>query len=91
MYRLVILLSLFSLNSFAGLQDCHRQVSQADKSECMLFEKDRAIGRLMSEITKSCALRAEIRESKGGSIYPMLIDECMVKEINELSKYVGED
>jgi uncharacterized protein YecT (DUF1311 family) len=87
----IIIFVLISLPSFADVKDCHRQVSQADKSECMMFEKDRAIGRLMTEITKECAEKKEIRESKGGSIYPMLIDECMIKEINSLWKYVDED
>ena len=87
---LLIVLTFLSFNTFAGLQDCRRQVSQADKSECMLFEKDRAIGRLMTEITKSCAERSEIKESKSGSIYPMLVDECMIQEINTLLKYVED-
>ena len=52
----------------------------------MMFEKDRAIGRFMKELTEKCAEEKEIKESKGGSIYSMLLDECMVEELDDLSK-----
>jgi hypothetical protein len=57
----------------------------------MMFEKDRAIGRFMKELTKKCAEDEEIKESKGGSIHSMLLDECMIEELDDLSKKLGKD
>ena len=42
----------------------------------------------MIEITKWCADKDEIKESLGGSIYPMLLDECMAKKLDKLAKKV---
>lgn len=86
---LIIAMSLlFSSLSFARTKECHAEITQADKNECMLFERDRAVGRLMIEITKWCADKDEIKESLGGSIYPMLLDECMAKKLDKLAKKV---
>ncbi len=88
---LSILVLFISHSTLASLRDCYRQVSQADKNECMMFEKDRAIGRFMKELTKKCAQDEEIKESKGGSIHSMLLDECMIEELDDLSKKLGKD
>lgn len=83
---ILILLITFSLPSFAKLKDCYAKVSQAEKNECMTFEKDQVIGQLMTRITLICSEKEEIRDSKGGSIYPMILDECIAKEITKLLK-----
>lgn len=91
MKSMLLLLALsISQPALASLRDCYRQVSQADKNECMMFEKDRAIGRFMKELTEKCAKDEEIKESKGGSIHSMLLDECMVEELDDLSKKLGK-
>lgn len=82
---------LMSLSAAASLRDCYRQVSQADKNECMMFEKDRSIGRFMKELTEKCAEEDEIKESKGGSIHSMLLDECMIEELDDLSQKMKKD
>lgn len=92
MKSLLLLIPLFiSQTALASLRDCYRQVSQADKNECMMFEKDRAIGRFMKELTEKCAEDEEINESKGGSIHSMLLDECMIEELDDLSKALNKD
>jgi hypothetical protein len=78
----------FASLSFAGTKECHIEVTQAEKNECMLFERDQAVGRLMIKITKWCAEKDEVKESLGGSIYPMLLDECMARKLDKLAKKV---
>ena len=84
----LVLALLVSLNSFAGTKQCHRELSQADKNECMAFERDKAVGTLMTRVTEYCSHDSEIQEAKGGSIYPMLLDECMTRELLGLVKKV---
>ncbi len=83
---LIVTVLLLSTLSFAKIKDCYKEVSQAEKNECMLFERDQAVGRLMTAVTESCATEDEVQESRGGSIYPMLLDECMTKKLDHLTK-----
>lgn len=80
----------FSLMGFAKISDCYKEVTQAGKNECMAYERDLAVGRVMMEVTESCAEKEEIKASKGGTIYPMLLDECMANQLNELVEQVEE-
>jgi hypothetical protein len=86
-----VLSAIFSLTASASLRDCYRQVSQADKNECMMFEKDRAIGRFMKELTQKCAGNEEIKDSKGGTIHSMLLDECMINKLDDLAEAMKKD
>ncbi len=52
----------------------------------MAFERDQAVGRLMTKVTEDCAKDDEVKDAKGGSIYPMLVDECMAKRLDRLAK-----
>ena len=81
-----LLLFIFSSESFARPRDCYKKISQANKNECMTLERDKAIGQLMIKITLDCSEKEEIKESKGGTIYPMLLDECMTLEIRRIIK-----
>ena len=90
MPSLLIALVLYSSFALAKISDCHREISQADKNECMTFEKDRAIGKLMKRVTEYCAEKDQVSDSKGGSIYPMILDECMTKELLELTQEVDD-
>jgi hypothetical protein len=86
---LIMAMSLFfSSFSFAKFNECYKEISQAAKNECMLFERDKSVGKLMAKITKWCADKEELKASVGGSIYPMLLDECMAKKIDYLSKHI---
>lgn len=91
MKSFLILMLLFTTSIFANTLDCYKEVTQADKNECMAFERDQAIGRLVKNVTEKCADENEISDSQGGSIYPMLLDECMAKEFNKLAKDKEED
>ncbi len=85
---LIIALVFYSSLSMAKTSECYREVSQADKNECMAFEKNKAIGKLMKKVTEYCADKGQVSDSKGGSIYPMVLDDCMTKEILELAQEV---
>ena len=86
---LIMAMSLFfSSFSYAKVNDCYKEISQAAKNECMLFERNKSVGRLMAKITRWCADKEELQESMGGSIYPMLLDECMAKKLDYLSKHI---
>lgn len=52
-----LLTSLVLCSSFAlaKISDCHQEISQADKNECMSFEKVKALDKLMKKVTKFCA------------------------------------
>lgn len=84
-YLIIFLVSLAN-GVHASVQDCYRQITQADKNECMTFEKDRAIGRFMAAITKKCARDKEVRESAGGTLQSMLLDECLINELQDLTQ-----
>jgi hypothetical protein len=83
---LITTLLLFSSLSYASIRDCHREITQSEKNECMAFERDQAVGRLMTKVTEDCAKDDEVKDAKGGSIYPMLVDECMAKRLDRLAK-----
>lgn len=85
---LALIFAFYAPYSLAKVNECYKEISQADKNECMLFERDRAVGRLMIEITTWCADKDEVKESLGGSIYPMLLDECMAKKLDKLAKRI---
>jgi len=87
---LVFFFLLIPILSSAKFNDCYKEVTQADKNECMLYERDLAVGKLMEEVTTYCSKQDEIKEAKGGSIYPMLVDECMAKKLNQLTGLVDE-
>jgi len=42
----------------------------------------------MAKITRWCAQKEELKASIGGSIYPMLLDECMANKLDYLSKHI---
>jgi len=67
-------------------QDCLSEITQSEKSECMTLLKNEAIGDLVSVVSVYCSHKKEIKESEGGTIYPMLLDECMEKEFRGLVK-----
>ena len=87
---LLITLLLFSSLSYARIIDCHSEITQSEKNECMAFERDQAVGRLMTKVTEDCAKDEEVKDAKGGSIYPMLVDECMAKKLDRLTKRMDE-
>jgi hypothetical protein len=74
-------------------QNCLREITQAEKNECMTLLKNEAIGDLVTVISIYCSHKKVIKESEGGTIYPMLLDECMEKEFRRLIKafYRQED
>ena len=90
MPSLMILLFIYSSLGFAKVRTCYREITQAEKNECMLFERDQAVGRLMTKVSEYCAKTEAVREAKGGSIYPMLLDECLAKTLDRLTKRVDE-
>lgn len=87
---LILTVLLISSLSYARIKDCHKEITQAEKNECMLYERDLAVGRLMTKVTEYCAKTDDVKEAKGGSIYPMLVDECMAKTLDRLTKRMGE-
>lgn len=84
--KLLLFLLLTITSVQASRRDCYRQITQADKNECMMYEKDRAIGRFMATLTKKCAGRPEVKEASGGTLQSMLLDECLIEELNEMEK-----
>jgi hypothetical protein len=83
MSKILILLFLIS-SSFANTDSCEQEVTQVEKNECMIFERNKAIGDLMKKVTIRCSRTPELKAAKGGSIYPMLLDECIEKEVRRL-------
>ena len=53
-----------------------------------MLQRHNSVGRLMAKITRWCAEKEELKESIGGSIYPMLLDECMANKLDYLSKNI---
>lgn len=91
MKSFLILLTLVSSSLWARTSDCLKEASQADKNECMSYERDKAVGELVKKVTEKCTKDLELEESEGGSIYPMLLDECLAKEFRSLKKSISED
>jgi len=87
----VFTLLFCSFLTLASPRDCYKEQNQSDKNECMLFERDRAVGRVMTEVTEYCADQDEIRAAQKGTHYLMLLDECMAKELNNLARDVEEE
>lgn len=70
--------------------ECQKKITQAEKSECMELIKDEAIGDLVTHITVYCSEKKEIKESEGGTLYPMLLNQCLEKEFKHLDKIFNE-
>jgi hypothetical protein len=87
---LFILALIFSFTSLAKIHDCYKEETQENRNECMLFERDKAVGQLMAVVTKSCANRIGEQTTKTEAIYPMLLDECMANELSELARQVSK-
>jgi hypothetical protein len=88
MIYLIIFLVSFA---HASVRDCYRQITQADKNECMTYEKDRAIGRFMAALTKKCSREKEVKESAGGTLQSMLLDECLIRELREVTQDLSDE
>ena len=86
MLKIIILFLLLLSQAIAASDDCQNEVTQVEKSHCMTYERNLAIGELMKKVTIRCSRNPEIKASKGGSLYPLLLDECIEKEITEISQ-----
>ena len=83
----IIISFLFLLSqALADSDDCQNEITQGEKSHCMTYERNLAIGELMKKVTIRCSKNPEIKVSKGGSLYPLLLDECIEKEITKISE-----
>lgn len=82
------MLMLYVPISLSSNRNCLKEKSQVEKNICMLFERDQAIGRLMTEVTIWCANKNKenVKEPLGGLNYSMLLDECMAKKLNDLAR-----
>lgn len=74
-----MIFTLLTCTTFASTTDCYQEEDPRDKRDCMIFERDQAIGRLMSKLTRSCEAEAE-----------WMVDECMAKKLDELTGQVEE-
>jgi hypothetical protein len=83
---LIVMVLFLTKPILAKIKDCYKEVSQAEKNECMAFQRDQAAWGFMTAVTEYCAAEEEIHESLGGSIYPMLLDECMAKKLGLLTR-----
>lgn len=88
MLSFIALILLYSSASFANVRDCDSEMDQEERNECMAFERDRAVGKLMSKVTKECAGELEDRDAEDDANYPMLLDKCMTKKLLKLSESV---
>ncbi len=88
------LLVLISCPLWAGSAECYKKPSQEKKNECMAFERDKAIGGLVNEVTEKCSqipqMQQEegVEEEVGPSNQPLVLDECMTQEFKKLEKKV---
>ncbi|MBA2405922.1 MAG: hypothetical protein H0V66_14190 [Bdellovibrionales bacterium] len=87
---ILMLLLLLSPLGFTREQDCRKNDSWAEKNECMAFERDQAVGRLMTKVTEDCAEESKVEDSEGEREYQMVLDECMVKKLDDLSKRIDK-
>lgn len=90
MKGILALTILISVPLWAAKSDCYKRPSQEKKNECMAFERDKAIGGLVNEVTKKCSQTPQMQEEEGAeeevgpSEQPMILDECMSEEFKKL-------
>lgn len=88
------LMMLISGSLWARTSDCYKKQSQEKKNECMAFERDKAIGGLVNEVTEKCSQLPQMQEEEGEeeeigpSSQPMILDECMSKEFKKLENKI---
>lgn len=71
-------------------KECTKKITQAEKNECMALLKDEAIGNLVRNVSIYCSEKNEIKESEGGTIYPMLLDQCLEEEFRHLNRIFNQ-
>ena len=89
-YLLLFCLLLFGSNLYASVTDCYGYLDQREKDECMSFERDQAVGHLMTSIGVYCSEKESVKKSQGKKSHSMKIDECMAKELEDLAIYVEQ-
>lgn len=72
-------LLFISFPLLAATQDCHRLENVEVRNECMQFESDQAVGRLMTKLSDKC---------EGSEKYKF--HECVAKSLDELTNKVRE-
>lgn len=72
-------LLFISFPLLAATQDCYRLENIEVRNECMQFESDQAVGRLMTKLSDKC---------EGSEKYKF--HECVAKSLDELTMKVRE-
>lgn len=83
---LLALVLVLPLAAFAQADNCENPETQIELNICSAKAAKEALLGLEQKIYMVCAQKEEIAQSRGGSIYPLLLNLCVAEKLEQITK-----